>query len=381
METLVKEEQKQFIEMVDGNQYKYLIANPNHESNCPQKGVIRIEAIRRSNIKQPRYSFSKIYDEGTGVTYGVPMGIDKATGGLIFKRIIVGEVSEYNCSNPTDRALWCAISRSERLAGSPFQNGKPLYKKFDSEEVAMNIIKDSNNLVKAIGIAAEITGADFYDMSINLGLSPDQQSPTVLRSLLIKKATEVPNDFMEIYDNVNRAVINVFRRCQAVGLIKSTLESGWVWKDTYPLGGSDAAAIATISKNPALASQMDLESKKRSTGMLQYARPDEITSTTFGQPLSEIETKKQQSELLSTNALKAEMQNVQNLKAELTEELNEIKAWKKEKEVEAELAAKVLPDDLLTLQEMAFKLGWAGANLCNDVDVLKKQIKQRTVKK
>src|SRR3970040_454974 len=109
---LVEVEVEQFIAMVDGNQYKYLVANPNHPSNCPQKGIIRIEAIRRSNIKQPRYSFSKIFDEGTGVTYGVPTGIDKATGNLNFKRIIVGEVSEYNCSNPTDRALWCAISRS-----------------------------------------------------------------------------------------------------------------------------------------------------------------------------------------------------------------------------------------------------------------------------
>ncbi len=364
----------QTIEMVDGNNYKYTISNPNHPSNCPQKGTIRIEAIRRSNIKQPRYSFSKIYDQNTGITYGIPQGIDKATGELKFKRIIVGEVNEFNCSNPNDRAMWNVFSRSERLLGSPFQSGKPLYKKYDSEVIAENIIKDSNKIVRAVQIAADLKGLDFYDMAINLGLSPENQTPTVLLSLVIKKATEQPGEFIEIYENINKPAINVFKRCLVTGLIESTIDQGFIWKKQYPLGMSESAAIASIIKNPALASQMDLESKAKSSSLLNYAKPEELTSTTFGGGYSESEKNNERSEFLSSEDLKNEYKKVKDLSNKLESQIEEMKRLKDEK---VQVDVSNLPDDLDTLQEMAFKLGWAGANMCSDVEKLKTEIRAR----
>jgi len=369
-----------FFEKTDGNGFTYKIANPLHPSNVPQSGVIRIEALRRSNIKMPRTSFSKITDPVTGITYGIPMGIDKASGEMRFKRILIGEFNEFDCSNPTDKEMWMCISRSTFLLGSPFQSSKPLYRKEDKEADAQKVLNETDALLRAVQIAKDIDGLEFYDMMISFGMQPQMHSPSVGRSLLIQRAKDKPVDFVEKYDNNNRQVINIFNRCVSVGLITSLPDQGWLWKKSYPLGMSEAAAVGTMSKNPALANQMDLESKQKAIAINIYVKPEEITSSNIGIPMEEEE--KSSVEFLTVSELKAEKEKIKNLAKEMENELNEIRELKKAFKQSAPVAKVGKVDYTLEdLQTEAHNLGWAKAYQCEDVHELIEEIKKRKVKK
>lgn len=398
METLekTKKEIPLYSIQEDGDGFEFKISNSNNPKVVAQKGVIRIEAIRRSNIKMPRTSFSKVTDPKTGITYGIPVGIDPKSKQLKFQRIIIGEVNEYDLSNPSDRAIWNVISRSPFLVGSPFQSGKPLYKKEDKEADALLVLKKANSLTKAVEIAKETNGLELFDLAIMFGLNPDHSSPTVLQSLLIQKAQDDPIDFCERYDNTNRAVLSILKRCIATGLVKSSVDQGWMWKGTHPLGMTEAAAVGYISKNPALAHQMDVESKQKSNSITAYVKDrTEIDSSTFEQP--EHTKEDITNDTLSDADLRSELAKTREARNALLEEIQEVRRLKDDlkgmqgstiPESSKEPAEKPSPTpaknmtpeqevELKKLQKQAHDLGWAKAFECVSIRALKMQIGKR----
>ncbi len=267
-----------YIEMTNKNGFIYKIANHDNPKVCPQSGIIIIEALKRSEIKQPRISFKKLVDPETGITYGIPLGINNTTGEIDFQRIELGDMTQFDCANVSDRKLWTIISRHESMMGSPFQRGVPKFKKVDKNAEASKIISNSKLMVRAVQIAQDMNGVELYDMALNLGLSADHNNNEVLLSNVVEMATKKPAGFLAVYDNTNRNVITVFNRARAVGLIKLDVMSGYTWKDTFPLGTNDTMAIKTIVGNPALLMNMDLESKQRSNFYTKNATPEDLAA-------------------------------------------------------------------------------------------------------
>ena len=362
------------------NGFEYKIANSDHPDVCPQSGIIIIEALKRSQIKQPRVTFTKVLDPQSGITYGIPLTINK-DGDLIFKRIVLGEMVQFDMANPLDRQMWTVISHHECVKGSPFQRGIPLFKKVDKNAESNKIISSAKEMVRAVKIAQEMTGIELYDMAVNLGLSPEHNNEGILMSSVIEMATKKPEGFLTVYDNVNRNVITVFNRAKAVGLIKLDVANGYTWKDTHPLGTNDVLAIKTIMSNPTLLTTMDMESKQRSNYYKKNATKEQLEAISLNKDQYNNPSVKEDPGFLSDNVIKEKMSKL-DAETERSKLLNDRLEKMLASQEDKEKAPK--PDyseykKLTTeeLQTMAFDLGFALAKTVTDRKVLTLEIVKR----
>lgn len=249
----------------DGNGFSRKIANMDNPKICPRRGIVEIEVLKKSNFNEPRYSITVVPDPETGILYGVPIGIDEKTGAIKWQRFIIGDFRRYDLSKASDAIEWAVVSRSPRLVGSPFAKGKPMYKKHDKEEEARTVIKNSTLRKKAMAIMEEsMTPTDYPDMLRNFGKNPAGLSPTMAQAELLKVAERTPEEFVNVWENVNRNIITTFNRCKSVGLMIFDLEKGgWMWRGTIPMGMTDQAVIKYLSDNKQLLVTADHESKAR----------------------------------------------------------------------------------------------------------------------
>jgi hypothetical protein len=371
--------------LTNKNGFEYKVANPDHPSVCPQTGIIIIEALKRNQLKQPRISFKKLLDPETGITYGIPMGIDNKTGELEFQRINLGDVVQFDLANSNDRKLWTVISRHESMMGSPFSRGIPKFKTVDKNKEADNVIMSSKSLVRAIQIASDMAGVELYDMAINMGLNPEHNNPALLMASVLEMAQKSPDGFLRVYDNTNRNVITVFNRARAMGLIKLDVASGFVWKDSYPLGANETLAIKTIVGNSTLLMQMDVESKQRSNYYKKHATKDQMDAVLLNKADLEANQKKtyQETDFVSAHDVKRVM-NELDAEKQRTKELNDrmeaFLASQQNKPAEATTPIeKAIYDEFKSkktseLQEEAFGLGYALARTTEDRELLMKKI-------
>jgi hypothetical protein len=391
METVKKTEEKElFTVFKNKNGFEFKVADWNNSQICPQRGIVIIEALKRNQLKQPRITFKKVLDADTGMTYGIPLGIDEKTGELMFQRIILGDVTQFDLANINDRKLWTVISRHESLLGSPFQSGKPLFKKIDKDAEANRIIKTAKARRRASQIAEELKGTELYDMAINLGLNAEQNNLSTLLASVIEKAEKDPESFLNVYDNTNRNVITVFNRARAVGLIKLDVTNGYVWKDTYPLGANDALAIKTIVGNPQLLINMDLESKQRSTFFKTNATPEQMSPIKLNENQTGFANRPEREKdgYLSDKEIDIKLKSLEEKEKSLDvksrmldEQLDKASALNnkleslidKHENPEEDLSEKTLED----LQTLAFNLGFAPARATTDIEKLIKEIKKR----
>lgn len=384
-EIAVKETAKEnplFTVVKDGNGIEHKIANFNNPIVCPQSGIFTIEAIRKGKHKQADVGFTVTRDPESGIIYGILNDVDYKTRELRFRRIRLGDMEQYDCSIASDRAMWCAVSHSLFLEGSPLLGRrKPLYKMHDREEDARRIIRTSKDKRRAAEIAENLVGSDLYDMAINLGKSTEHNSFSVLLAEVIKEAELNPKNFLDIYENSNREIITVFNRCRAVGLIETDLQNGFMWKKSYPLGMSEAAAHATIIKNPQLLMTMDMESKEKDHAFKKYAQKDQLQTIT---PKG-FSAESQSSEYLTSQEIYNKLKELEVVHSNLAVENNRQKELNDKlelflsKEVKAKKAQskEVEEESVEDLQEEAHSLGFAKARAIEDAGILKAEIAKR----
>jgi len=379
------EEMPLFTKMIDGNNFEYKIVNFENPKVCQQTGIILIEALKRSQIKQPRISFSRVTDPETGVVFGIPLGTEKETGELKFDRIVLTDMMQFDLSIPRDRKLWCVISHHPCMMGSPFQSGTPKYKQIDKDKEANKIIRMSKARRRASEIAENMIGAELYDMATNLGVSSEHNNLNTLLAAVIEKAEKEPNEFLDIYDNANRNVLTAFNRARATGLITLDVTNGYMWKDTYALGSTEAMAVKKLIENPTLLMNMDLESKQRSQFFKQHATEEQK------QPIQlnpgQGETARNQEQKDKGFVLDKDLDEKLNKLDKLTKEVEEEKVKTKalNDKLEAFLESNKKPEmvesvvnlhdySLEKLQNMAFEIGFALAKTTTNKKLLIQKI-------
>jgi hypothetical protein len=272
--------------MKDKNGFENKICNFDNPDVVAQEGIIIIEAIGRVQIKTPKTTFKRQVDRNTGIIYGIPTGeFDERTGIIKYQPILLGDMLQFDLSNVQERKIWCVVKMHECVIGSPFKRGKPKYRVVDEEKEANRTILVAKSKVRAAAIIDKLTGAETYDMSINLGMSVEHNSPAMLQANLINKAEKEPERFLEIYDNTNKGVITAFKRGLATGLITKTVESGYLWQNSLPLGNNESMVIKYLLEHMTLLQQIDRESKSSNTFFKKHADKSEMEAI-------EIETSK-----------------------------------------------------------------------------------------
>lgn len=376
----------------DGNNMDWKIANPLHPDNCEEFGIKEVEIIERKKRHDPEIRFSRVDDPITGIIYGVPTGIDQATKQLIFKPITLKVHQEYDMARESDRQIWMVAQRHACMLGNPYPSShKPYYKVVDREQEAKLKIIKTNTRTRALDIISEMKDGELADMATNLGIVSPYTSQVTLQAELMSKAEQDPQKFCEIYDNQNRVIVTVLNRCRAVGLVRTDPNQGLLWKETTPLGLTEAAAIRYVSEHAALLQNMDFESKQKNENFRKFATAKE-KETAIENAEKEGPRTYKQSEFLTSESLVEQAKGVaQSMDRVLEKEraldeklakLDLILAANTKSEITEEKSKEKTLEDY---QMKAAELGYPDANSVTDKKVLSdwivKKIQEKKDKK
>ena len=198
------------------------------------------EVVPIDEKKLLNLTFTCFKDPKTGVWYGIPIGENDENGRPVFRRVTIAGRRMYYLENEEDAIEWALVKRHPSV--SKIRRGA------EAVDIALN----------------KLAGNELFDFARTIGVSPENNDLEVVAQLVAEKAQRDPDDFMDRYSNINRSVSEIINRARAAGLIAYKLDTGLVYKESYPLGSSDIAAIAHLKDNPKLLETINIESKQKS---------------------------------------------------------------------------------------------------------------------
>lgn len=287
--------------IVKENDFDVKIANMDHPLVCQTKGVIEIECLKKSNFIETRVAISRVNAKDLGIVFGVPLGKDEKTGQIKWQRFVIGDSKRYDLSKRQDAVEWAVVSRAPWLVGSPYQKGKPLYKKYDREEEAREHVKRVTIREKAMDILKTmVTIDDMPDMLRNFGKNPSGLTPLMVQSELLKVAERSPEDFVDIWENANRSVITIFNRSKDLGIITfDIVKGGYLFKNTLPIGITEQAAIKYLTENKQVLATADMESKSKDHVGNNFIKNAKLNKANIDADDSEVADEEESVELLN----------------------------------------------------------------------------------
>ena len=228
--------------------------------NIETEGIREVVPVDEKKLLN--LSFKCVKDPRTNIWYGIQESLDQKTGRVIFKRITIPGRRTYDLQYTADAEEYAVVKRHVSMLSSPYQRGKPIIRVYDRVAIATAKLKEIDLGMDAVHIARkELSGEELIDFARVLGITPENNEPLVVKQLLAEKAQRNPKEFMRAYHDGNREIIVAFKRAIAVGLIKYTLDGGYIYKEGYPLGSSEITAIATLRSKTELLNSIDVESK------------------------------------------------------------------------------------------------------------------------
>jgi len=302
---------RMFTIIKDGNGNEYKVVNFNNPEMVPDKGTIIIEAIRKKLRHTPAANHKAWRDPLTEIWWAIPAGTHSRTKNIRWQPIEIGDMRIFELSDPQDRKEWAVISRASFWVGSPnaLNSYKPSHKIINKESEAVAKIQTAKGLVEAMKVIDQLSELQIVDMARNIGgIDVKQNAPVLIKGDLVDRVIKNPKQFLDIWYASNRQVLNIFRRCEAVGLISfEPSEGNFMWKRTIALGATEPSAIDFISKNNPLMMAMDTESKARDSKYQEVATEEEkkpfVTPGVFNADINK-ETMDRQERLIARMELK-----------------------------------------------------------------------------
>ncbi len=257
------------------------ICNFENEEICPRKGIIELHAFKvsRNMNKEPRHRTSlkidKVYDEKTGIIYGIPSGYDEKNERPLFKPIYLEETNIFNLANVDDAMKWTVIKNSYYVEGSPNAQDRKLimYRVYDSEREAELYISKREIKRKAETIASGLFGAQLLETGLALGLNVDEMSPAVMLMRVCQIAEAEPKRFMDVWDSPTKLEITVLKRALATGVVVHDIQTGLMY-NALPLGISEALAVDYLRNNAQIRSVIDQQAREKQNDSLKAMSED-----------------------------------------------------------------------------------------------------------
>lgn len=237
-------------------------------TDMERKGYIELRPIRQRKstegrvINHTNYSFRCYKDYSTGTTYGIPIG-KNPDGTYKFQRITINGHRFYNLENEQDAREWHIVKNCPRIKGSMFPSGDPLFAVINQEKEAEDVISKFSESRKAGDYIMGLEGNKLVEFSRLFGFNPETNSPSVLKKLLLEMAQRNPVHVTDKMANrIDTAVNVVIKRAMSVGLIKNTMDKGYMFKDGIPLGLTEPGMVEFLKKDSLMLSSIDAESKR-----------------------------------------------------------------------------------------------------------------------
>jgi len=245
--------------------------------------VFNFEGIERTGTREMKpidekklldLTFTCLQDPKTGVWYGIVIGTSPKDGRPLFKRLRTTGKRTFYLENNEDAEEYHLWKLHYSTLGSPYQKGKPMQQLYDRRKEAVIKLKKIKRGMEATGIALKLAGTELFDFARNLGISPENNDAEVVHELVAERAQKRPDEFLDKYSDLNRGILEIINRARSVSLIKYKIDTGLVFKESYPLGSSDIMAIGHLKDKPELLEAINLESKKLSKYQYGTETPD-----------------------------------------------------------------------------------------------------------
>jgi hypothetical protein len=291
----------------DGHGFEHKIVNFNNPKYCQRKGIIELEALKKSNKHGNNKMFRKCMDKNTGLLWGFPTSINSETKELQFKAYWIEDKMTFDLSIPDQAIAWAIIKNSPFVEGSPNQHGKSVYKVIDRVKSAASEIDKRSQRRKAEDIIESLKGEELFDTAYILGINVDaNQNIFMITNEIYRIMENNPAEFLKLYNDPSRPYSIVFNKGLAKGIVIRDVKSQEYLYGSLPIGSTKEAAIKYLMDNVGIAGAINSKCDVL----------DEQSKVSMNKMLNK--------DVDETEALKAEIAALRAEKAKLTsEELKE----------------------------------------------------------
>ncbi len=270
----------------DKNGVEHKVIDFSDERLMPKTGQVIYEANKKSErIVSHGYHYSMTTDLASGVEVGIPTGINSVTGDLRWLRMTLGGLNSFDLSIRQEREKAIVLKYSSIVEGSPNLSQIEklhLFRVHDSEKIAHQEIQKIQDGQRALSIAMGLYGEDLTNMARNIGVMPETTSLPMLTAAVLKAARDTPRDFLALWENPNRELITILKRCLDTGIISFNIQNGYTYENR-PLGHNEPMVLDFLEKYRDIALTLDYKSKdklKQSEKAMMKAPPLKTVSDT-----------------------------------------------------------------------------------------------------
>ena len=261
-----------------------------NEGNMDTEGIIIVKPRKPSPFKNEQLVFSGF--KGRGIWnagardqniknkkywFGIKIA-DYEDGTPKFKKITIFDGRIYYLNNYADALEWHIVRHHFAVEGSP--NASQVRWIVESEKKTANkAFERGQSFVKVFEYINSMSDANIKDFGRLFNLDPYNNTAEVIRGQLVQRALENPNVFKVYMDDAQKtALYQIFKRAESTNMIKFTVDRGYIFNDSIPIGVTESIAMAYLAQNRDLLMTLDIESKNIDESLSE----DEKKELTFG---------------------------------------------------------------------------------------------------
>lgn len=229
------------------------------------KGMVELRLIDKKNAKyKDQHITFRSYPDKLGVTWGIPIRVYQ-NGDMEWQQIrLRGDVMVFNLANPREAKEFHIIRNSPFVEGSPTASIDIRYRIYDADVEAAKEIDTYDDLFTAIDFIKKMDHNQVIAYGRLFGISPDTNSPVVIRKTLLEKAKLNPDSILKKMSKESETeIFIVLKRAMDTGYIKTVPDRGLLYNDQIALGLTEHAAIEYLRENPTILMDMDKTSKQK----------------------------------------------------------------------------------------------------------------------
>lgn len=188
-----------------------------------------------------------------------------------FRLLTISNQRIFNLETYQDALEWHMVRHWEEVKGSPNQNSNPRFEVYDEEVRAEEDFQKGISVGTAMDYVKEICKDEHKLRSFArlFGIDTLNNSPTVVKGLLATQAVKRPDRIIKAMENqAQTEILQVFHKAKQLGLITFNMQRGFMFKDSFPLGTTEEAAIVTLAKDPKMLMHINQEANREEAQIL-----------------------------------------------------------------------------------------------------------------
>lgn len=209
--------------------------------------VIEVKAIRIDKHKELQRQITFTKDPVTGILYGIPIGFH-VDGNIKWRKITLLERNTFDLNNMYEAQAWIIVRMHHTLDGSPFAIDDPLFEVYDQDVEADRESERAGLVGKALQLVEGLSNQEVTPLARYMGVEVvEGMTPKILRGQLYKRAMNGPQEFINMFKDPNRPIMEAVRMAMAFKIIKED-EMGLVFNGQN-LGMTDVEVVANLKDN------------------------------------------------------------------------------------------------------------------------------------